>query len=139
MSKFSIFIKTAGGVIATSLALLTALRENPQISEGVDSAIEKLKSATNSQNPKLRFDAKIAAIEAAADAVESTFHDAGEPEGWRRQAKGLRMRGELAWNASEGRARRRAMKALNRETAEVLSGVNTRLIALQEESGGIEG
>lgn len=139
MSKFSIFIKTAGGVIATSLALLTALRENPQIAEGVDSAIDKLKSATNSQNPKLRFDAKISAIEAAADAVENTFTDASEPAGWRRQAKGLRMRGELAWNASNGRTRRRAMKALNTETAEVLSGVNTRLIALQAEGTGITG
>ena len=125
------FLKAAGPVIATSLALLTALRENPQISEGVDAAIEKLKAATDSQNPKLRFDAKISAIEAAADAVQDTFPDAEEPAGWRRQAQGLRMRGELAWNASGGRDRRRAMKALNKETAEVLSGVNTRLIELQ--------
>lgn len=133
MSKFSIFVKAAGGVIATTVALLTALRENPQIGQGVDSAIEKLKAATNSENPKLHFDAKLSAIDAAADAVEETFPGATEPAGWRRQAKGLRMRGELAWNTNKGKARRKAMKALNTETAEVLAGVNNRLIALQSE------
>lgn len=133
MSKLGIFVKTAGGVIATSVALLTALRENPQIGEGIDAAIDKLKSATNSENPKLRFDAKIGAIEAAATAVEETFPDATEPEGWRRQAKALRMRGELAWNANRGKTRRKAMKALNTETGEVLAGVNSRLIELQSE------
>lgn len=131
MSKFSIFIKAAGGVIATSIALLTALRENPQIGQGIDSAIEKLKSATNSENPKLRFDAKIAAIDAAADAVEVHFPGSAEPARWRRQAQGLRMRGELAWNSNTGSVQRRAMKALNSETAEVLGGVNARLVELQ--------
>ncbi len=133
MSKFGVFVKAASGVIATSVALLTLLRENPQIGQGIDAAIEKLKTATNSDNPKLRFDAKIAAIEAAADAVELHFPTSAEPTRWRRQVQGLRMRGELAWNSNTGRAQRRAMKALNAETAEVLSTVNARLLDLQAE------
>lgn len=133
VSKFSIIVKTAGGVIATTAALLTALRENPQIGQSVDSAIGKLKEATNSENPKLRFDAKLGAIDAAANAVEETFPHATEPDGWRRQAKALRMRGELAWTANSGKARRKAMKALNAETTEVLASVNTRLVELQAE------
>lgn len=131
MSKFTTIVKTAGGILATTAAILTAMRENPQIAQGIDSAVDKLKAATNSENPKLRFDAKLAAIDAAADAVSELFPHASEPEGWRRQAKALRMRGELAWNANRGKARRRAMKALNAETAEVLASVNTRLVALQ--------
>ena len=82
MGKVGVFIKTASTILATSVALLTAMRENPQIAEGIDSAIDKLKKATNSQNPKLRFDAKLAAIVAAADAVEQTFPSAAEPAGW---------------------------------------------------------
>lgn len=131
MSKFGIFVKTTTGVIATTAALLTALRENPQIAQGVDEAIEKLKRALNSENPKLRFDAKIQAIITAADAVEATFPDATEPEGWRRQATALRVRGELAWSSTTGGARRKAMKALSAETAEVLAQVNERLLELQ--------
>ena len=131
MGKVGVFIKTASTILATSVALLTAMRENPQIAEGIDSAIDKLKKATNSQNPKLRFDAKLAAIVAAADAVEQTFPGAAEPAGWRRQAQALRVRGELAWHSNTGGHRRKAMKALNAETAEVLSQVNARLIDLQ--------
>jgi hypothetical protein len=41
------------------------------------------------------------------------------------------VRGELAWHSNTGGHRRKAMKALNAETAEVLSQVNTRLIDLQ--------
>ena len=133
MSKFTVFVKAAGGIIATSITLLAALRENPQVAEGIDSAIAKLQSATNSENPKLRFDAKLSAIEAAATAVTQAFPEAKEPEGWLRQAQALRMRGELAWGANTGQPRRKAMKALNAETAEVLSQVNTRLAELQTE------
>ena len=131
MGKVGVFIKTASTILATSAALLTAMRENPQIAEGIDSAIDKLKKATNSQNPKLRFDAKLAAIVAAAGAVEQTFPSAAEPAGGRRQAQALRVRGELAWHSNTGGHRRKAMKALNAETAEVLSQVNARLIDLQ--------
>ena len=67
----------------------------------------------------------------AADAVEQTFPSAAEPAGWRRQAQALRVRGELAWHSNTGGHRRKAMKALNAETAEVLSQVNARLIDLQ--------
>lgn len=138
MSKISVIIKTATGVIATSLALLSALRENPQIGQGIDTAIDKLRSATNSDNPRLHFEAKVAAIEAAATAVSETFPGAAEPEGWRRQAKALQMRGTLAWDSNRGKARRKAMKHLNRETAEVLASVNARLIALQAETLGTD-
>ena len=134
MSKFSVIAKAAGTVIATAIPLLTALRENPQVAEGIDRAVSKLKQASDSNNPKLRFDAKIAAIEVAADAVEETFPHAREPEGWRRQAKALRTRGELAWNANTGRDRRRAMKSLNNETSGLLQGVNHRLAELQEQA-----
>ena len=55
----------------------------------------------------------------------------GGGAGWRRQAQALRVRGELAWHSNTGGHRRKAMKALNAETAEVLSQVNARLIDLQ--------
>lgn len=131
MSKFTTIIKATGGILATTAAILTAMRENPQIAQGIDSAVGKLKAATNSENPKLRFDAKLAAIDAAAKAVTELFPEASEPDGWRRQAKALRTRGELAWTTNRGNVRRKAMKALNAETAEVLASVNARLIALQ--------
>ncbi|GAA4901330.1 hypothetical protein GCM10025789_20010 [Tessaracoccus lubricantis] len=131
MSKIRLILTTASGVIAATTALLGALRDNPQISESIDGAVAKLKEATNSENPKLRFEAKLNAIDVAAEAVEETFPQAVEPNGWRRQAQALRMRGELAWNANSGKARRRAMKALNAETAEVLASVNERLMQFQ--------
>lgn len=132
MSKFGIIVKTATGVIATTATLLTALRENPQIAKGIDDAVGKLKASANSENPKLRFDAKLGAINVAADAVEAEFPGAREPEGWRRQAQALRVRGELAWSANTGKDRRKAMKALNAETAELLSAINERLATLQQ-------
>ena len=49
-------------------------------------------------------------------------------------AKAAPVRGELAWHSNTGRNRRRAMKSLNAETAEVLSQVNARLIDLQGRS-----
>ncbi|NHB85326.1 hypothetical protein G7085_13770 [Tessaracoccus sp. HDW20] len=48
------------------------------------------------------------------------------------------MRGTLAWDSNRGKARRKAMKHLNRETAEVLASVNARLIALQAETLGTD-
>lgn len=131
MSNLRIIVTTATGVIAATATLLTALRENPHLAEGIDSAVDKLRKAMDSENPKLRFEAKLHAIEVAADAVAETFPQALEPNGWRRQAQALRMRGELAWNAQTGQARRKAMKALNAETAEVLTQVNQRLAELQ--------
>ena len=130
MSKLGTIVKTASGVIATTIALFTALRENPQISAGIDDALAKLKEAARSDKPKTRFEAKLAAIEAAADAVDQTFPDPTDPDGWRRQTRALRVRGDLAWNANTGAPRRRALKALNAETAEILTHVNTRLVEL---------
>ncbi|HJE50533.1 MAG TPA: hypothetical protein K8V15_00865 [Tessaracoccus flavescens] len=134
MSKWSIILKTAGGVIATTATLLTTLRENPQAAEGIDKALSKVKAATDSEKPKLRFDAKLRAIEVAADAVEETFPMAVEPEGWRRQSKALRTRGELAWNGNTGKARRRAIKAVDGEASELLEGINRRLAEMQAEA-----
>ncbi|MDO5678407.1 MAG: hypothetical protein Q4G35_12980 [Propionibacteriaceae bacterium] len=131
MSKIRLIVTTASGVIAATATLLGALRENPQLAEAVDGAVDKLKKSMNSENPKLRFEAKLHAIEVAADAVAETFPQSQDPSAWRRQAQALRMRGELAWNANTGKARRKAMKALNRETAEVLAQVNERLALLQ--------
>ena len=139
MSKIRVLVTTASGVIAATATLLGALRENPQIAEAVDGAVDRIKKSMNSENPKLRFEAKLHAIDVAADAVEETFPQAVEPNGWRRQAQALRMRGELAWNANIGKARRKAMKALNTETAEVLAQVNERLAALQTTPAEING
>lgn len=139
MSKIRLFITTASGVVAATATLLGALRENPQLAEAVDGAVDRLKKSMNSENPKLRFEAKLHAIDVAADAVAETFPHAVEPSGWRRQAQALRLRGELAWSANTGKARRKAMKALNGETAEVLAQVNERLAALQTTPAEING
>lgn len=66
-------IRTTTSVLAASAALLAALRDNPEIKGGIDQALTKIKSATDSRNPKLRFEAKLTAIETAADAVETEF------------------------------------------------------------------
>ncbi|WP_040283555.1 hypothetical protein [Tessaracoccus massiliensis] len=139
MSKIRLIVTTASGVIAATATLLNALRENPQLSESIDGAVGKLRSSMNSENPKLRFEAKLNAIDVAATAVEETFPYATEPSGWRRQAQALRMRGELAWSANTGKARRKGMKALNAETAEVLSQVNERLAELQTTPAEVTG
>lgn len=130
MSKVGVIVKAAGGVVAVTATLLSLLKENPQLSDGVNSTLGKIKSATNSDNPKLRFDGRIAAIEACADAVAENFPELPEPDQWRRKASALRMRGELAWNANEGKDRKKAMSALNEETAAVLESVNARLTDL---------
>lgn len=130
MSKVGTIVKAAGGVVAVTATVLSVLKENPQLSQGLNSTIDKIKSATNSDNPKLRFDGRIAAIETCADAVAENFPELPEPEQWRRKASALRMRGELAWNANQGKTRKKAMSALNEETAGVLEAVNARLIDL---------
>ncbi|MCC2594060.1 hypothetical protein LKO27_11650 [Tessaracoccus sp. OS52] len=130
MASASTIIKAATGVIATTVTILGALRENPQLADGLNKTIEKLKAATNSENPKIRFDGKLAAIEACADAVEENFPHATEPPTWRAQAKALRMRGELAWSANEGAARKKAMRALTAEATGLLEKVNDRLVNL---------
>lgn len=123
-------LRTATTVLGASAALLTALKDNPELKDGLEQAITKIKGATNSQNPKIRFDAKLTAIEAAADAVEQEFGRADMASEWRQGAAALRMRGELVWHASKGRDRRKAMKALNGETSELLSRINGHLASL---------
>ncbi|WP_353082428.1 hypothetical protein [Tessaracoccus lapidicaptus] len=131
MSKLSLILKTAGGAVATTVTLVTALRENPEIAKSLDGLLGKLKEAATGDHPKRRFDAKMAAIDTAADAVAQAFPEAAEPAGWRRQAQALRVRGELAWSANRGAVRRKAMKSLDAETGELLQQINTRLAALQ--------
>ena len=133
MSKLGIIIKTTGAAVATTVTLVSALRENPQIAKSLDDLVGKLKSATDANNPKIRFDAKMAAIDTAADAVELAFPEATEPAGWHRHAQALRVRGELIWGANSGGTRRKAMKALNAETAELLEQINQRVASLQKE------
>ncbi|MEO7586953.1 MAG: hypothetical protein ABIS84_02890 [Arachnia sp.] len=135
MGKAGVIIKAAGGIVAGTATLLALLKDNPQLSEGLNSTIDKIKSATNSDNPKLRFDGRIKAIETCADAVAENFPELTEPEEWRRKATALRVRGELAWNANDGRARKKAMIALNAETATILEDVNRRLTELTEHTG----
>ena len=131
MSKLSLILKTAGGAVATTVTLVTALRENPEIAKSLDGLLGKLKEAAAGDHPKRRFDAKMAAIDTAADAVAQAFPEATEPAGWRRQAQALRVRGELAWSANRGAVRRKVMKSLDAETGELLQQINTRLAALQ--------
>lgn len=130
MGKVGVIIKAATGVVAATATLVTLLKDNPQLTEGVSSTVDKLKSATNSKNPKLRFDGRIKAIETCAEAVEENFPDLTEPEQWRRKAAALRMRGELAWSANSGKDRKKAMLSINEEVAVVLHEVNARLAEL---------
>lgn len=131
MSKAGVFFKAAGGVIATTVTLVTALRENPEIAKGLDGLVAKIKETTDGGTPKRRFDTKMAAINTAADAVELAFPEAAEPAGWRRQAQALRARGELVWGANEGGTRRKGMKAIDGEVTELLNQINSRLSELQ--------
>ncbi|MGO1384793.1 MAG: hypothetical protein ACTHWA_03700 [Arachnia sp.] len=130
MVKVGVIIKAATGVVAATATLVSLLKDNPQLTDGFSSTVEKIKSATNSENPKLRFDGRIQAIETCADAVEANFPELTDPAEWRRRASTLRVRGELAWNANQGKSRKKAMTDLNAETARVLEGVNARLAQL---------
>ena len=131
MSKLGMILKTTGAAVATTVTLVSALRENPQIARSLDDLVGKLQSVTDPNNAKLRFDAKMAAIDTAADAVALAFPEATEPAGWHRHAQALRVRGELIWGANSGGTRRKAMKSLNAETAELLEQINARLSQLQ--------
>ncbi len=126
-------LKTTTAAVATTVTLVSALRENPQIAKSLDDLVGKLQTVTDPNNPKLRFDAKMAAIDTAADAVERAFPEATEPAGWHRHAQALRVRAELVWSANSGGNRRKAMKSLNAETAELLEQINARLTQLQRQ------
>ncbi len=131
MSRVGVFLKAATGAIATTVTLVTALRENPEIAKSLDGLVTRVKETTDGDNPKRRFDTKMAAINTAADAVELAFPEATEPAGWRRQAQALRARGELIWGANAGATRRKAMKSLDAEVTELLDRINERLAQLQ--------
>ncbi len=130
MGKVGVIVKAATGIVAATTTVVTLLKDNPQLTEGFSSTVDKIKSATNSDNPKLRFDGRIQAIDTCADAVAANFPELTEPAEWRRKASTLRVRGELAWNANQGKARKKAMAELNAETAVVLEEVNARLAQL---------
>lgn len=132
MANLGTILKTAGSVLAASAAILATIRENPQLADGATRALDKVKAATNSQNPKLRFEAKLAAIDACADAVEANFGNNEEAARWRREAAALRVRGDLTWHAHHGKQRRKAMRALNEETSVVLAHINERLAQLTD-------
>ncbi|WP_296139662.1 hypothetical protein [uncultured Tessaracoccus sp.] len=124
------FLKAATGVLAATATLLAALKDTPQIADGVGATVERIRKALRTKNPKQRMDAKIEAIEAAADTVESLFGRESEAETWRTNAATLRTRTELAWTAQEGRRRRHAMRVLSDEASELLARINTRLAQL---------
>lgn len=134
MSKISAALKLASTAVATTAALLTVVRENPQLAAGVQAALDKVRNATARDKPKLRLDAKLEAIVAAADAVEHLDPASPDPKQWRHRAGALRVRADLTWHASSGRTRSRAMKLLTAETAELLDQVNTALAQLQASS-----
>lgn len=130
MPNAATIIKAASSVLAASAALLTALKDNPQVAEGAKTALNKIRSATSSGRPKERFEAKLAAIEACADAVEVLHPESEEAALWRQIANTLRMRGELAWNSLEGGKRKAALKELSEETTTLLAEINARLTEL---------
>lgn len=134
MSKITAAFKLASTAVATTAALLTVVRENPQLAAGVQAAIDKVKNATARDKPKLRLEAKLKAIVAAADAVEHLDPASPDPKQWRHQVGALRVRADLAWHASSGRARGRAMKLLTAETTDLLDQVNATLAQLQASS-----
>lgn len=144
MASASTIIKAATSALAASAALLTALKENPQLADGAKTALEKIRSATDSQNPRLRFEAKIAAIEACADAVEVQFPGAAEVTEWREAAAALKLRGNLTWDANHGRRRKLEMRKLNDATTKLLERINARLaeltpgVILQDEPKQVE-
>ncbi len=136
MGKVGVVIKAATGVVAATTTLVTLLKDNPQLTEGVSATVDKLKAATSSNNPKVRFDGRIQAIETCADAVSENFPELSEPAEWRRKASALRVRGELVWNSQQGRERKKAMAELNEETASLLHNVNARLSQLSTSTTG---
>ncbi len=138
MSRVITFIKMAASIFAATSALLGAVRDNPQLSQGLSDAGQRLKQVANSRNPKLRLDAKLAAIDASAAALTEHFPEADEPREWQRRAAALRTRADLAWNANRGRDRKRAMSAVNGATNELLEAISARLTELTDgaASGG---
>lgn len=123
-------IKAATSALAASAALLAALKDAPKITEAAKATVDNIKSALRNKSAKVRFDAKIDAIEACADAVDEAFPGTEDAKVWRQKAASLRMRGQLAWASRRGSQRRVAMRQLDEETAALLATINERLAML---------
>lgn len=126
-------IKTALKVVTASAAVLKALDDNPRISEKAGDVLAKAKEAAASRSPKRRFEAKMTAIEACAEAAESEFGETERAEQWRKQASALRVRAELMWNAASGKQRRQQMRQINSETTALLDQINQQLMTLSQD------
>lgn len=123
-------IKAATSALAASAALLAALKDAPKVTDAAKTTVDNIKSALRNRSAKVRFDAKIDAIEACADAVDEAFPGTEDAKVWRQKAASLRMRGELAWASRRGSQRRAAMRQLDDETAALLTTINERLTML---------
>lgn len=123
-------IKAATSALAASAALLAALKDAPKVTEAAKATLDNIKSALRNKSAKVRFDAKIDAIEACADAVDEAFPGTEDAKVWRQKAASLRMRGQLAWASRRGSQRRAAMRQLDNETAALLATINERLAML---------
>lgn len=137
MANLGLILKTAGSVLAATAAVLTALKENPQLSKTATNALGKVRDAARSRNPKERFEAKLTAIDACATAVDTEFGRDAEAQTWRRQAAALRLRADLAWSTHRGKQRRTAMRTLNEETSTLLDQINHRLASLTDSQAAI--
>lgn len=126
-------IKAATSALAASAALLAALKDAPNVTDTAKSTIDKIKSALRNRSAKVRFEAKIDAIETCAVAVEEVFPGTEEATVWRQKVASLRMRGELAWTSRRGSQRRAAMRQLDEETGALLTTINERLATLSPE------
>ena len=126
-------IKAATSALAASAALLAALKDAPNVTDTAKSTIDKIKSALRNRSAKVRFEAKIDAIETCAVAVEKVFPGTEEATVWRQKVASLRMRGELAWTSRRGSQRRAAMRQLDEETGALLTTINERLATLSPE------
>lgn len=130
MGRTTNMIKAAGAAVATIATISATLRDNPQIGSQVSKAFDRVRQTTTSRSPKQRFDARLDAVEACADAVDEAFPDNQETREWRRRVKGLRVRGELLWSSIKGRERRTKLKELDAEAVELLSRVQERLVSM---------
>lgn len=137
MANLGVIIKTATSVLAASAAVLTLLKDNPELTESASKTLEKVKNATRSRNPKQRLEAKLEAVNTCATAVSTEFGREEEAGRWRREAAALRVRADLTWTAHSGKYRRQAMRELTEETATLLDHVNQRLATLTGDQASI--
>lgn len=123
-------LKTAGALLSASSVLWNSLKENEEITQKAKAAADKVRDALKSRNPKARFDATLAALDSCVDALQNEFSLTDETQAWRKRVASLRIRGELAWGAAQGRKRKDALKGLSQEAGELFNQINARLIEL---------